>query len=206
MSTVVQIRHKPWTSMPPLYLFTVDQYEKLVESGAFRPDERAELIEGVVVQKMPQDPPSAVVIEYTLDAVRPQLPTGWRLREQKPVRLSDSEPEPDIAVVRGPVSRYEKRHPRPAEIAAAIEVADSSLDYDRNEKGRTYARAGIPIYWIINLVERQVEVYGDPRNGKAPTYRRRKVYGPEAQVPLVIQGRVVGHVAVRDLLPSSAAG
>src|SRR5258708_2273209 len=156
MSTAVKIRPKPVTLGPPLYLFTVEQYEKMVESGVLRSGERAELIEGVVIKKMPQDPPHAVVIEYTLDAIRPQLPTGWRLREQKPIRLGDSEPEPDIAIVRGPASRYEKRHPRPADIAAAIEVADSSLDYDREDKSSMYARAGIPIYWIINLVERQI--------------------------------------------------
>jgi Uma2 family endonuclease len=205
MSTAVQIRPQPATTCPPLYRFTVEQYEKMVESGVLRSGERAELIEGVVVQKMPQDPPHAVVIEYTLDAVRPHLPTGWRLREQKPIRLGDSEPEPDIAVVRGPASRYEKRHPRPTDIAAAIEVADSSVQYDRAEKGRMYARAGIPIYWIINLVDRHVEMYSDPRNGKAPAYRCRKDYGQDDHVPLVIAGRMVGHVAVRDLLPSRAA-
>src|SRR5260370_23187725 len=123
----------------------------MVETGGLRSGERAELIEGVVVEKMPKDPPHAVAIEYTQDAIRPLLPAGWRLREQKPIPLGGSEPEPDIAVVRGPASRYEKRHPRPVGIAGAIEGADSSVQYDRDEKGRMYARAGLPIYWIIHL-------------------------------------------------------
>jgi Uma2 family endonuclease len=188
------------------YRFRVDQYEKMIESGVFSSADRVELIEGIVVQKMTQYPPHAVAIDYTLDALRPLLPEGCRLREQKPIQLSDSKPEPDLVVVRGPLQRYEKRHPGPRDIALLIEVADTTLEGDRQDKGRIYARARIAVYWIVNLNERQVEVYTEPKSGKEPAYRRRTDYASDAILPLVIEGAEVGQVAVSDLLPSRHRG
>lgn len=187
-----------------LYRFRVEQYEKMIEAGVLTSGDRVELIEGIVVQKMTQHPPHAATIDYTLDALRPLLPEGWRLREQKPIKLSDSEPEPDLVVVRGPRQRYDARHPGPRDIALLIEVADTSLEGDRQDKGRMYARARIPIYWIINLNARQVEVYTEPKGGKVPAYRRRSDYRLDAKVPLVIEESEVGQVSVGDLLPSRA--
>jgi Uma2 family endonuclease len=191
-------------SVYPLYRFRVDQYEKMIEAGVLTSADRVELIEGIVVQKMTQYPPHAVAIDYTLDALRPLLPDGWRLREQKPIKLSDSEPEPDLVVVRGPLQRYERRHPGPRDIALLIEVADTSLEGDRQEKGRMYARARIPVYWIINLNDRQVEVYTEPKGGKEPAYRQRTDYDADAKVSLVIEGNEIGQVSVRELLPSAS--
>lgn len=202
-STSAQLQDKPATdSFYPLYRFRVEQYEKMIEAGVLTSGDRVELIEGIVVQKMTQHPPHAVSIDYTLDALRPLLPDGWRLREQKPIKLSDSEPEPDLVVVRGPLQRYERRHPSPRDIALLIEVADTSLEGDRQEKGRMYARARIPVYWIINLIDRQVEVYTEPKGGKTPTYRCRSDYALNAKVPLTIERNAVAEVAVSDLLPS----
>lgn len=114
-----------------LHRFSVDQYERMIELGVLTSADRVELIEGIVVQKMTQNPPRAVSIDYTRDALRPLLNEGWHLREQKPIKLSDSEPQPDLVVVRGPLQRYERRHPVPRDIALLIEVADTSLDGDR---------------------------------------------------------------------------
>lgn len=188
----------------PRYRFSVEQYEKMIAAGVLTSEDRVELIEGIVVQKMTQHPPHAVAIDYTLDALRPLLPDGWRLREQKPIKLSDSEPEPDLVVVRGPLKRYETRHPRPGDIALLIEVADTTLEGDRQDKGRMYARARITVYWIVNLNERQVEVYTEPKGGKSPAYRQRADYRLDAKVPLVIEGNEVGQVSVGDLLPSNS--
>lgn len=182
--------------------FSVEQYEKMIEAGVLTSGDRVELIEGIVVQKMTQHPPHAVAIDYTQDAIRPLLSEGWRLREQKPIKLRDSEPEPDLVVVRGPLLRYETRHPGPPDIALLIEIADTSLEGDRQDKGRMYARARIPIYWIVNLIDRQVEVYTEPKGGKAPAYRRRTDYSIDSIVPLIIEGVEIGQVSVRDLLPS----
>lgn len=188
----------------PPYRFRVEQYERMIAAGVLTNEDRVELIEGIVIQKMTQHPPHAVAIDYTLDALRPLLPDGWRLREQKPIELSDSEPEPDLAIVRGPLQRYETRHPRPADIAVVLEVADSSLEADRRDKGRMYARARIPIYWIINLNERCVEVYSEPKGGKSPAYRQRNDYSIGASVPLMIDGNEVGQVSAIELFPSGA--
>jgi Uma2 family endonuclease len=192
-------------SFYPLHRFSVDQYEKMIEAGILTSEDRVELIEGIVIQKMTQHPPHAVAIDYALDALRPLLSNGWRLREQKPIKLSNSEPEPDLVVVRGPLQRYERRHPGPRDIALLIEVADTSLEADRQDKGLTYARARIPIYWIINLIDRQVEVYTEPKCGKAPAYRHRRDYALNAKVSLLIEGNEVGQVSVSELLPSAAA-
>ena len=209
LTTIQQLRPSPQVpavdSPPLLYRFSVEQYEKMIETGVLTSEDRVELIEGIVIQKMTQHPPHATAIDYTADALRPLLPAGWRLREQKPIKLSDSQPEPDIVVVRGPLQLYERRHPRPADITLVIEVADTTLETDRRDKGRAYARARIPRYWIINLNERQVEVYTEPRTGKSPAYRRRTDFDSNARVPVFIEDDEVGQVNVRDFLPSETS-
>jgi Uma2 family endonuclease len=188
------------TVPPHVYRFTVEQFHRIVDSGVFTKD-RVELLEGWIVQKMTQYPPHATAIDATLEALRPLLPAGWRLREQKPISTLESEPEPDVIVVRGPVRRYAQRHPEPGDIALVIEVADTTLEEDRGRKGRIYARARIPVYWIINLVEAKVEVYTQPRAGRKPAYREHRDYGIDESVPLTIAGHEPGSAAVRDLLP-----
>ncbi len=210
MSTAVNLRPVP-PSTPtvpkrPLYRLSVDQYEKMVEAGILKSGEQVELIDGLLLQKMTQHPPHATSVECTTEALRAVLPAGWIVRDQKPLRLSTSEPEPDVAVARGPRRLYEDRHPRPADIAFLVEVADSTLDEDRSEKNAMYARARIAVYWIVNLVHAQVEVYTEPRGGRNPGFRSRRDYRIGEAVPVVVDGREVGRVAVRDLLPSTLVG
>ena len=185
----------------PLYRFTVKQYERMTELGILTPDDRVELLEGWVVQKMPQYPPHAVAVELARDCLRAALPAGWHSREQKPLSLPDSQPEPDLAVVSGSVRDYARRHPRLREVALIIEVADTTVATDRDYKGPLYANVRIPVYWVVNLVESRVEVYTQPRGGTAPGYRGRRDYGNGDSVPLTVTGRDLGLIAVRDLLP-----
>jgi Uma2 family endonuclease len=210
MSTTVNAAPAPGaTSLVlkrPLYRLSVAQYEKMAEVGILKSGERVELIEGLLLEKMTQHPPHAVTLDCAQELLRPLLPGEWRLREQKPVRLADSEPEPDLVVVPRPIGRYAQEHPRPADIALVIEVADSSLAEDRDEKQRVYARARLPLYWIINIVHFQVEVYSQPRAGTAPAYRTRHIYHLGDSVPLVIAGREVARIAVRDLFPTLLVG
>jgi Uma2 family endonuclease len=110
---------------------------------------------------------------------------------------ADSEPEPDLAIVRGPATRYVARHPGPLDVALVIEVADSSLQYDRGVKAELYARGGIPAYWIVNLVDSCVEVMTDPT---PQGYRRRVVCRDGESLDLVLDGAPVTQVAVRELL------
>jgi hypothetical protein len=205
MSTAVKQIARPSaeageTPPPNLYRFTAGQYEWMVKIGILTPDDRGELLEGWIVKKMTQHPPHATVLEYTRDALLPLLPAGWRLREQKPLRTPDSLPEPDLIIVRGPASRYERRHPQAEDVALVVEVADTTLEEDRERKGRIYARVRIPVYWIINLPEERMEVYTRPRAGKTPAYRERRDYARGETLPLTIEGEQLGEVAVNALL------
>jgi Uma2 family endonuclease len=170
-------------------------------AGVFATDERVELLEGWVVRKMTQLPPHATALDCVVEVLAGMLPTGWRTREQKPIHPQDSAPEPDVALVRGDARRYRQRHPGPKDIGLVIEVADTTLATERTFKTRLYARARITVYWVVNLVDAQVEVYTDPTGGRAPGYRRRTDYAIDQSVPLVLEGREVGRVRVRDLMP-----
>ena len=137
------------------------EYERLVDLGAFEDGEPIELIGGQLIVAEPKGSEHATCVEMAGYALRAALPAGWIVRGQNPISLDDeSAPEPDIAVVRGALTDY--RHAHPARPALIIEVAETSLRFDRIEKGSLYARAGIVDHWIVNLVDRVVEVYRDP--------------------------------------------
>jgi Uma2 family endonuclease len=189
--------------LPPgsQYRFTVKQYRQMMETGVLTTNDRTELLEGWIVEKMTHNPPHDAAVDLAQGILRAMLPPAWHLREQKSITTADSEPEPDLAIVRGGARVYARRHPRPSDIAMVIEVADATLWEDRGRKGRIYARARIPVYWIINLVESQVEGYTDPKAGKSPAYQRRQDYGATDRVPIIIAGKEIGRIAVRDLLP-----
>src|SRR5581483_6624782 len=104
------------------------------------------------------------------------LPVEWGLHVQAAITLRDSEPEPDLTVVRGPEETYFTRHPGPRDIGLLIEVADSTLLNDRREKGPLHARFRIPVYWIVNINDRCIEVYSEPIGGKTARYRQRRDY------------------------------
>jgi Uma2 family endonuclease len=135
------------------------EYDRLVDLGAFH-GQALELIDGQLIAAEPQGAYHASAISAVDYAVRAVLPSGWIVRSQAPVSLDDeSEPEPDLVVVPGRPADYRAAHPsRPV---LAIEVAESSLAFDRQSKGSLYARAGIADYWIVNLAERVLEVYRD---------------------------------------------
>jgi Uma2 family endonuclease len=185
-----------------LWRLSVDQYHEMIRVGILTENDPVELVEGLLVRKMPKKPPHSIATQLTRDALEHHLPTGWFLNDQEPITTEYSEPEPDGSVVRGERRQYLDRHPGAQELALVVEVADTTLAYDRTTKKQLYARVGIPIYWIVNLVERQLEVYTDP-SGPAdlPDYGTRQNYGAEDELPIVIEGREVGRLAVRDLLP-----
>jgi Uma2 family endonuclease len=186
----------------PLFRLSVDQYHELIRSGKLSEDDPVELLEGLLVFKMPKNTPHTTATGLSRREVEHVLPADWHYRSQEPLTLSDSEPEPDGAVVRGRIEDYAQRHPRPSDTALVIEVADTSLERDRGLKLRTYARAGIPVYWIINLVARQVEVYFSPSgSGADATYHESRVYRSGDVVPLELPDRAAANVAVDSLLP-----
>ena len=175
--------------------------EHLVRLGMFS-NEPVELLAGQLVVAEPQGPYHASAITRVDYALRAVLPAGWIVRLQAPVSLDDeSEPEPDLVVVRGRPGDYQDAHP--VQPALAIEVAESSLDFDRARKGSLYARAGLEDYWIVNLIDHVLEVYRDPeRDASAPHgWRYRSVVRltpPVQAVPLAFADHPLN---VSDLLP-----
>jgi Uma2 family endonuclease len=201
MATIAPTR--PTTSPPPpppLHRITVDEYDRITASGALEDPSRIELIDGYMVDKMAKNPEHSFSTIETYQALANRLPAGWSARQEQPVRIpAYNEPEPDIAVVRGTNADYRHRRPTPGDVAMLVEVADSTLSQDRGVKLAAYATDGIPVYWIVNLVDRQVEVYTRPT--KAGRYRSRKDYKPGQQVPVVIAGQQLPPIAVDDILP-----
>jgi Uma2 family endonuclease len=174
----------------------------MIEEGILGPDDRVELLAGYLVEKMPHNPPhDGTVGRIMLRLVR-LLPAEWLLRVQSAIVLRRSQPEPDLAIVRGPEETYFERHPVPRDIALLIEVADSSLLADRREKGPIYAHARIPGYWIVNVNDRCIEAYSKPVSGNAPRFRHQQNYTEQQSIPLILGGSEAAQVPVHDLLPS----
>ena len=191
-----------YQSFAAMNRFTVAQYQRMIESGVLTDEDKVELLENYVVLKMPRNPPHDGTIQRIQKRFVRHLPTGWDLRTQGSLELADSQPESDFAVVREDPSDYTTRHPTAADTGLLIEVADSSILRDQRDKTRIYARAAIPVYWIINLVDRRVEVYSQPSGPTAvPAYGAFQTYQPGDAVPLVLDRATVGSVPASDLLP-----
>jgi Uma2 family endonuclease len=188
----------------PIFRLSVDQYHELIRSGKLQPDDPVELLEGILVFKMPKNTPHATATRLCRRAVEPILPPDYFYDSQEPVTLSDGEPEPDGIVVRGRIEDYASRHPQAIDVPLVVEVADSSLDRDRGIKLRSYARAGIPAYWLLNLIDRVLEVYTQPDSGNEPaSYRARELLRPNQATTLVMDRRECGRIVVSSLLPPS---
>jgi Uma2 family endonuclease len=190
-----------WAPSPTsIYRITVDQYEAMVASGVFGGHERLHLVDGILVIKMTNQPPHVIACELTRDALLRIVPAGWRVMTEAPVRIPDyNEPEPDVTVARGNArdAVYRRRHPEPRDIALIVEVAHATLEDDL-KLAHTYAVAGIPVYWVLNLVDQQVVVFSDP--GPAG-YRSTEHLAIGHAVPLVIDGNLVDRIAVADIMP-----
>ena len=150
-----------------------------------------------MVNKTLQNPAHSSGVSRLASRLPRRQPDGWFLRSPLPVSLSESEPEPDAVIVRGNDTSYDLRHPGVSDLGIAIEVSDSTLQFDHHDKLRIYATAGIPDYWIVNLVENQIEVYSDPQ---AATYQIRNDFAVGSAVPLVLDGVTV-LIPVSELLP-----
>jgi Uma2 family endonuclease len=186
----------------PIWRFSVEQYHAMIQGSILTDDDPVELLEGWLVPKMPKNPPHRVATRLVREALEQVLPEGWYVDSQEPITLLDSEPEPDVIVVRGNTRQYLDRHPGPQDLALVIEVADTTLQRDRTLKKRTYARAGIPVYWIINLPERQIEVHTMPMQSlQEPDYKQRTDYGQVASIPVEIAGTEVTTLSIPALLP-----
>ncbi|WP_439630748.1 Uma2 family endonuclease [Gemmata sp.] len=181
--------------------FTLAEYHKLIELGVFMDGEPYELLEGNLVHKMSRGTPHDTTLDLLEEVLARCLPQPWYPRTQKALTLADSEPEPDIAIVPGPRRRYSNGHPTPAEARLLIEVSASSLLVDRHDKGSIYAGAGVPVYWVVNVADKVIEVYTQPGGtGEAAAYAACDVFPVGASVPVVLDGATVGTVAVADVM------
>lgn len=189
---------------PPLKTrrWTRVEYERLVEQGVFREDERLELLDGLLVVREPQGSRHGAAITAVQRVLARAFGDDHVIRPQLPVALDDnSEPEPDLVVVPG--GPWDYLHGHPATPLLLVEIAETSLALDRRHKGGLYARAGIADYWIVNLVDAVLEVYREP--GPAPTarfgwkYRSVQILPRDASMsPLAAPE---ARIAVADLLP-----
>ena len=186
----------------PVWRFSVAQYHQMIRLGILTDDDPVELLEGWIIHKMPKNPPHRAATNLTRSALEEIVPKGWYVDAQEPITLDDSQPEPDVVVVRGNTRDYLDRHPGSQDLALIVEIADSTLERDRTSKKRLYARAGIPVYWIVNLPEQKLEVYTEPIDlADVPTYQQRQDYSLSDEVAVAIEGKEVGRLTVRDLLP-----
>jgi Uma2 family endonuclease len=187
------------------YRWTREEYYKMGEIGFFE-DKRVELIEGEVIEMSPIYSPHATSVTLAGEVLREIFGKGWVIREEKPLSLgANSDPEPDIALVAGKIRDFEKAHPSTA--ALVIEVADSSLSYDRTRKASLYAKAGIPDYWFLNLQGRQIEVHRRPiADGAAEfgfSYGDKMIFKEGDSVRPLAKPKA--SIAVADLLPQSVS-
>jgi Uma2 family endonuclease len=182
--------------------WTREEYYRAAELGLFRPEERLELLDGEILEKLtPQRERHAAVVGRTARLLAEAFGPGHHTRQQLPVILNDrSEPEPDVVVVPGTEFDYLSSHPTPSDLRLVVEVSDTTLRFDRGRKRAAYARAGILEYWILNLPERQLEVYRDPSGSR---YRSVTVYGEQAAATPLAAPHV--SVCAADFLPPAPA-
>lgn len=185
----------------PVHRFSVSEYRQLGSNGLLQ-SEDVELLEGWITPKMNHSPAHSVTVKLLESALNQLLPPEWFTRTQDSVATADSEPEPDIAVVRGQIRDYLANHPTAEDCALVVEVAETSLVRDRYKR-QIYGAAGYPVYWIVNLSDRIVEVYYEPFINTVSDrgYRQRVDYTEDESVVLQLAGSTAGTIKVRNLLP-----
>ena len=179
--------------------WTRSEYERLVELGMLTPDDRAELVDGLIVKKMTHNPPHFTALGLAEDWLRSIVGPRRHVRAQGPIALSDmSEPEPDLVVVAGSRGHYASRHPKPEEVELLVEISHSSIDRDRRLKAPLYARAGVRELWIVDLDNRRLELHREPGPGG---YRNVTTLAEDdSATPLFAPSE---HVKVANLIPTS---
>jgi Uma2 family endonuclease len=201
MSMPTLLSQAPSQPDEPVFPLTLEGYHALVDAGVYTEDDPVEFLEGWLVPKMPRKPSHSSATRILRELIRQLLPAEYFADSQDAVTTTDSEPEPDVYVVRGRMSDFTARHPTHAQTPLVAEVADTTLARDRGMKLRIYARAGIPVYWIVNLVDGCVEVRWQPSGpSKSPKYAELATYHPGDEIPVVIEGKQIGLIPVAAIL------
>lgn len=182
------------------YTFSVEQYHRLIEEGIFSEHDRVQLVEGRIVHKMTHNPRHDESVWRLQNWLVKALPEEWIVRVQSAITLSKSEPEPDLVIARRRPAGYAKSHPTGKDIRLVIEVADSSLAVDSTLGARIFAADRIPEYWIVNLINRRIEIYSAPRAGTKPRYTVVREYLEDDIATLALAEGVTIAIAVREVL------
>ena len=186
----------------PVYRISVAKYHEMIRAGILGEDDPIELLEGLLVPKMPKHPPHVTANNLLAAALAKIIPEGFVLRLQDPITLKRSEPEPDVVVARGHARDFSTKHPCPEDVALLVEVAESSLAHDTGAKKQIYAAAGIVNYWVVNLSESTIEVFTEPvRGSKPPDYRNHQTFSARQKLPVMLHSKKIGTLAVADVLP-----
>jgi hypothetical protein len=196
MATVLKA---PPADGPSPWPVTAQRYYRMIEAGVLGKSDRVYLRHGQLVEKMTKNPPHAHTVARLTTLFARLLPAGYLAFPEQPVEITGYHvPEPDVSILRGHWDDYSNRTPALGDVALIIEVADSSLADDRGQVLIDYATAAIPIYWIVNLIDRRVEVYSGPIG---PSYGLCTIYRPGEMVPVDLDGQQIGHLAVDEVLP-----
>jgi Uma2 family endonuclease len=184
----------------PIWRLTVEQYHQMIDAGILTEADLAEFLEGLLVTKIVKKPRHSLSTQLTNDLFLSMLPAGWFVNVQEPITTADSEPEPDITIVRGYRRDYLEHHQYPADIGLVVEVSDATLQRDRTLKLRVYASARISCYWILNLQDEQLEVYTEPTGEEEQAYyQQQRIYKTTDTAPLMLDQQVIGQVLVNNL-------
>ncbi len=186
------------------YRLSGDQCLETVKANIILDTARAELLGGVLINKMTKYPPHNFAMFRLNKNLHRLLPEPWFFAVETAVKLGRFwYPEPDFAVIRGPDDLYQRRLAGAADLGFLIEASDSSYAIDRGKKWRRYGAARVPIYWIVNLQLRRIEVYSNPAGwGRSASYRQATMFGEGDSVPVILDGQEYGRIDVSDILPS----
>ena len=165
-------------------------------------DRHVEFLEGIIVRKVRSSLRHDGAVDKLISVLSQFLPQGWQARANCPITTRESQPEPDVAIVATRLQDAGASSPRAADAALVVEVADNSLPYDRRSKARIYARAAIPYYWVLNLLDSQLEVFSSPSGlVPMPGYHEQRTFRTDDKVNLVVGLDDLGTIRVGDVIP-----
>ncbi len=182
------------------YLLTVDDFERMIQADVFEEDARVELWDGRIYRKMAKNHPHSYSWASLNATLLPLLPVGYSLWAECSVLIRPRHaPLPDLMILRGAREAFRSRRPEAADVSLLVEIADSSLKFDTGAKLAAYARGGVAAYWVLNLKDGVIHVYGDPIPAEG-RYASVATIGPDGQVPFMLDGQAIALLGASDLL------
>lgn len=176
-------------------LFTVSEFEKMISDGILKEDERVELIRGEIVEMSPINHPHAALVSKLEFLFHDALGKQAYVWSQNPIWIDRrNRPQPDVVLLKWRGDFYQRKRPTAVDVLLVVEVADSSLSYDRGDKSALYAEVGIPEYWIVNVRENVIEVFSEPANG-----RYRKTSKAKGNDKLILPAGLEASIAVDEV-------